>query len=267
MWLKIKVSWHSVPFLLFCFPPQIPSHNYFAESWVYFISEFLKGKSIDISLVTEVFFDAVFTAVYNLQWLQHLQRSLIDRWEGAVRPPPPQDFLAFLSLFCFLFCFLQGLWVIIKPQQCFVGVSYSDCGYGHISLQTVTKSAEQIVAAMGHSSSFSSPMNVYTFPAHKANVPAENGGANRQCLSRCQRPAVAPLTDVRRLHVYILQPCFMNCNVEKVVLLLSCRGSRKSCLYPHPPCNGFPLFQEPFSPFLPLLFLMTASQPQGLIQC
>lgn len=77
MWLKIKVSWHDVPFLLsLCFPPQIPSHNciYFAEYILflnyYFLS--LRGKtSISFccgSLLRDTFHSSVhFTAAAHVR--------------------------------------------------------------------------------------------------------------------------------------------------------------------------------------------------------
>lgn len=46
----------------------------------------------------------------------------------------------------------------------------------------------------------------------------------------------------------------MNCDMEKVVCFLGCRGLRESCLYPHPPLapQRFP-FQQSFLffPFVP----------------
>lgn len=96
MWLKIKVSWHDVPFLLFCFPPQIPSHDciYFAEStfilflYYYFVPSMNRKTSINISSVTEVFFwtlhrNVHFTVTAAI-YIYRIYLVWLGGWEGVL---------------------------------------------------------------------------------------------------------------------------------------------------------------------------------------
>lgn len=91
------MSWHDVPFLSFCFPPQIPSHNciYFAE-YILFLNllffsppppQWIVIQASTYLLLQEIsFFWTVFAAMYILQRPQrftYIEFILYDRWAGG----------------------------------------------------------------------------------------------------------------------------------------------------------------------------------------
>lgn len=202
MWLKIKVSWHDVPFF-YCFVflleyPVIIVSILQRESifyfWIYSYFCFPsmdRKSSINISSVTGVFFWTVFTAMYIIQRLQqftYIEFILFDRRErGCVKCSLIffffffflPGFLAFLFLYVRFLFFWQGLLVGIKPQQCFGEWVTPTMGLVIFCPDPQNKSLHPW--ATSPSCIFSSPMNVHTFlhPTHTS--PAKNGGMNCWC--------------------------------------------------------------------------------------